>query len=255
MDRIVECRDKPYLSFEDCMQRAELNPNDARLLIKAGCFDRLEPDRNRPELLWQIALSTRAKPITDQGDLFSNPASPNPGQTIQNHSMALAKSGCNSGQSIRNLLPGFGEAGLRDNNTLESTRHTPKPSNYSEKTILSQEVETLGFLISRHPLELYRNRLKNSRIIKVCDLHKHIGKRVEFIGWLVTGKVVMTRHKEAMEFVTFEDTTGLVETVFFPYAFKRFSHILSHTRPYRLFGKVEEDFGAVTVTVERVGYL
>jgi len=58
-----------------------------------------------------------------------------------------------------------------------------------------------------------------------------------------------------MEFVTFEDTTALIETVLFPEAFKRFSHIINYTRPYRLFGKVEEDFGAVTVSVERVGYL
>jgi hypothetical protein len=47
----------------------------------------------------------------------------------------------------------------------------------------------------------------------------------------------------------------LVETVFFPEAFRRFSHILSHTRPYRLFGRVEEDFGALTLTVDRVEYL
>ncbi|NQU04757.1 MAG: hypothetical protein HQ568_01590, partial [Calditrichaeota bacterium] len=64
-----------------------------------------------------------------------------------------------------------------------------------------------------------------------------------------------TKNREAMEFVTFEDTTGLIETVFFPRAFKQFSHMLSYTRPFRLFGLVEEDFGAVTVTVERVGYL
>jgi len=135
------------------------------------------------------------------------------------------------------------------------SRPPPRPPEYSEQTILAQEVETLGFLISRHPLELYRDRVDKRHMVKAVDLHKHIGKRVEFIGWLVTGRVVTTRNREPMEFTTFEDTSGLIETVFFPKAFKRFSHILSYTRPYRLLGRVEEDFGAITVTVERVGYL
>ncbi len=136
-----------------------------------------------------------------------------------------------------------------------TSRPPPRPPEYSEQTILAHEVETLGFLISRHPLELYRDRIDERHIVKAVDLHKHIGKKVEFIGWLVTGKVVMTRNREPMEFTTFEDTTGLIETVFFPQAFRRFSHILSYTRPYRLFGRIEEDFGAVTVTVEKVWYL
>ena len=210
MERIVERRDKPYTSFEDCLRRTELTPTDARLLVKAGCFDRLEskPPRTRPELLWQLALSSNARPATAQSDLFEAEA-----------------------------------------------RHPPRPPEYSEQTILAQEVETLGFLISRHPLELYRDRVDKRRMVRAVDLHKHVGERVGFIGWLVTGKVVTTRNREPMEFTTFEDTSGLIETVLFPQAFKRFSYILSYTRPYRLFGRVEEDFGAVTVTVEKVGYL
>jgi len=116
-------------------------------------------------------------------------------------------------------------------------------------------VETLGFLISHHPLELYKQVLKHRPVVEGCNLKHHVGRKVEVAGWLVTGKVVPTKDREPMEFVTFEDTTSLIETVFFPEAFRRFSHILSYTRPYRLFGKVEEDFGAITMTIERVNYL
>lgn len=55
-----------------------------------------------------------------------------------------------------------------------------------------------------------------------------------------------------MEFLTFEDETGLVEAVFFPKTYRRFCAILDRTRPFMLYGKVEEDFGAVTLTVARV---
>ncbi len=55
-----------------------------------------------------------------------------------------------------------------------------------------------------------------------------------------------------MEFLTFEDEGGIVETTFFPGAYNRFCHILDRNRPYVLYGKVEENWGAVTLTVDRV---
>ena len=55
-----------------------------------------------------------------------------------------------------------------------------------------------------------------------------------------------------MEFLTFEDETGLMETTFFPKAYHRFCSILDKTRPFILHGKVESDFGAHTLTVNRV---
>jgi error-prone DNA polymerase len=69
---------------------------------------------------------------------------------------------------------------------------------------------------------------------------------------LITGKVVHTKHGEPMEFLTFEDETGLVEPTFPPKAYRRFCAILDKSRPFMLYGKVEEDFGAVTMTVKRV---
>jgi DNA polymerase III alpha subunit len=75
------------------------------------------------------------------------------------------------------------------------------------------------------------------------------------VGWLVTGKVIDTKRGEPMEFVSFEDTTALYETTFFPEAYRKFCHMLSYTRPYVLRGKVEEDFGSISLTVSELGFL
>jgi DNA polymerase-3 subunit alpha/error-prone DNA polymerase len=75
---------------------------------------------------------------------------------------------------------------------------------------------------------------------------------VRIAGLLITGKVVHTKHGDPMEFLTFEDETGLVETTFFPKAYHRFCSILDRSSPFILYGKVEEDFGAVTMTVLQV---
>ena len=99
---------------------------------------------------------------------------------------------------------------------------------------------------------LYADALRGKRIIKAKDLPSFIGRHVPVAGLLITGKVVHTKHGDPMEFLTFEDETGQVETTFFPNVYRRFCAILDRSRPFILTGKVEEDFGALTMTVERV---
>jgi len=130
----------------------------------------------------------------------------------------------------------------------------PKPSfpPENEPEHLRHEFSALGFLCDRHPMVLYADTLKKQRIVKVKDLPRFIGRHVRIAGLLITGKVVHTKYGEPMEFLTFEDETGLVETTFFPKAYRRFCTTLERNRPFILYGKVDEDFGAVTMTVKRV---
>jgi DNA polymerase-3 subunit alpha/error-prone DNA polymerase len=122
----------------------------------------------------------------------------------------------------------------------------------NERLRLRHEFAALGFLCDRHPMVLCNGVLENRGIVKARDLKRFVGKPVKIAGLLITGKVVSTKHGEPMEFLTFEDETGLVETTFFPAAYRKFCYMLDRTRPYILTGKVEEDFGALTLTVERV---
>ena len=131
----------------------------------------------------------------------------------------------------------------------------PRVPQYSARTVLEHELETLDFLISRHPLTLYREPLARLKFVRGADLKQHVGKRVTTVGWWVTGKMVTTKDDEPMEFISFEDTSALYETTFFPQTYARFCHILNRSRPYVLTGLVEEDFGAVTLTVDSVRLL
>jgi DNA polymerase-3 subunit alpha/error-prone DNA polymerase len=117
---------------------------------------------------------------------------------------------------------------------------------------LRREFAVLGFLCDRHPMELYASAVRRAGAVKAADVPRRIGRRVRFAGWLITGKVVETKLGEPMEFLTFEDETGLVEATFFPDTYRRFCHLLDREQPYLLAGKVEEDWGAVTLTVDQV---
>ncbi|MFZ7127096.1 MAG: DNA polymerase III subunit alpha [Desulfobacterales bacterium] len=120
---------------------------------------------------------------------------------------------------------------------------------------LRREFAVLGFLCDRHPMALYRKIIDARRTVKADGLHRWLGRQVRFAGWLVTGKVVHTRQGAPMEFLTFEDETGIVETTFFPEAYHRFCHLLNRNRPFLLTGRVEAEWGALTLTVNRVAPL
>ena len=129
------------------------------------------------------------------------------------------------------------------------------PGPYPGHLMLKQEIETLGFLISIHPLDRCRDLLKGLDYTRARDLHSKVGQRVTTIGWLVTGKTVHTRSGDAMKFISFEDTTGIYEAVLFPKIYNRTCHMLSALRPYILKGRVEEDFGSISLTVDWIGFL
>jgi error-prone DNA polymerase len=131
----------------------------------------------------------------------------------------------------------------------------PQTVPYDEKTVLNQEIDTLGMLASRHPLTLYRKTLERIKTVSAVDIGEHIGETVTMAGWWITGKPVSTKHGEPMEFITFEDTAATFETTFFPRAYARFCQKLTRHRPYLLRGKVEEEFGVATLNVQWVGEL
>ena len=121
--------------------------------------------------------------------------------------------------------------------------------------MIRHESEVFGFVLSVHPLELYSHILKRIRYVRAKDLVSRIGQHVTTIGWHITGKTVKAGSGEPMKFVSLEDPTGLYETVFFPDAYKKFCHMLNAERPYILRGKVEENRGAITMTVDWIGFL
>lgn len=140
----------------------------------------------------------------------------------------------------------FGAAG-------EITRPSVKRESGLERS--RREFSVLGFLCDCHPMSLFADRLQGRGIVKAEELGGHVGRRVSVAGLLTAEKIVSTEKGEPMEFVTFEDETGLIETTFFPESFRRFSGILDQERPFVLTGTVEEEFSAVTLTVDHAAPL
>ncbi len=125
----------------------------------------------------------------------------------------------------------------------------------SKHRVWKHEAEVFGFVLSVHPLSLYKTQLKHLKYVGAADLAAKVGKHVTVVGWPVTGKTVRSIKGEPMKFMTFEDMTGTYEAVFFPDIYDRICHLLNLKRPYVLVGKVEESFSAISLTVKQMRVL
>ncbi|WDP90294.1 MAG: DNA polymerase III subunit alpha [Desulfobacter sp.] len=205
-----------------------------------------------------IIRERKTKEFSDLWDFFSRVS------LREDECCALVHSGC-----LDRLNPGNSRAALLWSHALwlrsrQSARacHRTLPGLFdaplpeipdlppdAPKDLIHRELDTLGLLAGSHPITGYAGQIRTLNTVKAADLHNFTGRTVTFAGWLITGKVVRTKQGDPMKFLTFEDETGIVETVFFPKPYARFCHILDYGKPFLLTGKVESDWGAVTLTV------
>ncbi len=92
----------------------------------------------------------------------------------------------------------------------------PALPDFSSERKWAHELETLGFLLSIHPLELAEPFFRPLRksLVPASEMAAHVGKKIQMKGWPITRKEVLTREGEEMEFFTFEDETGLLKRSF-----------------------------------------
>jgi DNA polymerase III alpha subunit len=126
---------------------------------------------------------------------------------------------------------------------------------YSPERRRREEYAALGFVTDTHPMCLHADRLARFKLSRSTELHRHVGRHVLLAGMLTTAKPVHTLQDEPMEFATFDDGEGLIETVLFPKVYRERGHVLFDQGPFIFRGKVEEEFGAITVTITHLDRL
>ncbi len=215
-ERLIESRNAgPFRSIRDLQQRARLPADDLRQLIKIGALDAIAGGYTRPMLLWQLDASGRA----DRG-----------GQVDWIQSGAMS-----------------GAAGQRGGGAV--VEDVPRLREYSEERRRREEHAALGFLTSSHPMALHAETLRRFRLCRSTELHRQVGRSVLVAGMLTTAKPVRTVKDEPMQFATFDDGHGLIESVLFPDLYRKRGHVLFDQGPFLMRGTVTEEFGAVSLTI------
>jgi DNA polymerase III subunit alpha len=217
VERMEREQKRPFVSFEEFRSRTGLAPADLRLLVRVGACDAIAGGRTRPMMLWEIDREAGER---GTGNGERDPARP------------------------RSLFP-----------APHSAAAPPRLREYDTGRRRRAEYELLGFTTDCHPMALYREAMARFRIVPSTDLARHVGRSVLCAGMLTTAKPVHTIQDEPMEFATFDDGAGLIETVLFPGVYRSRGHVLFDQGPFIFRGKVEEEFGAITVTVTHIDRL
>ncbi len=102
----------------------------------------------------------------------------------------------------------------------------PNVPDWDESVRLANEKEILGFWISGHPLEKYREKIEDLHAIKTSDvlaMKSSTPKNEDIaVGGLITGvRIAKTRKGDLMAGLVIEDMHGRVEAAVFPEAYKR----------------------------------
>jgi DNA polymerase III alpha subunit len=215
MERIVACRSAPYRDPADLRRRAGLGTDDLRTLIRVGACDSIAGGWTRPMMLWD----------------------------------ADREAGSSRNRSTARAPLGTGLPSLR---LSDQSPRPPTLREYTPERRREEEYATLGFTTGSHPMELYRDRCARFRLCPAPDLPGHVGQTVLCTGMLTTAKPVTTARDEPMDFATFDDGHGLIETVLFPDIYRDRGHLLFDQGPFIFRGRVEEEFGAVTVTITQL---
>ncbi|MFL5515260.1 MAG: DNA polymerase III subunit alpha [Gemmatimonadales bacterium] len=215
----------PYRSLFDLQHRTGLTADDLRALIKVGALDSLADGWTRPMMLWMVDTGWRN------------------GGTAEQPNAARSQSAGNQG---RTTLPSWFD---------NLPPAVPVLRDYAPERRRREEYSALGFVTDTHPMRLHTDALAGFRLCRSTELHRHVGRYVLLAGMLTTAKPVHTMQDEPMEFATFDDGHGLIETVLFPPVYRERGHVLFDQGPFIFRGKVEEEFGAVTVTVTHLDRL
>ncbi|HIJ77977.1 MAG: DNA polymerase III subunit alpha [Desulfobulbaceae bacterium] len=227
IDSIIEERDQdgPYSSLEDLCNRIDSRKVNRRViesLIKAGAFDSLGGKRSQYFAILDQAMeqaqATQRDRLSGQISLFA-------------------------------VMP-------QDEIDKSSAIELPNIPEWDEKDRLIFEKETVGFYITGHPLDNYRQDIKAVADTDLVGLAQWGDNQPVRVGGLVRDyKEHRSKKGDRMAFITLEDTSGAAEVVIFPTTFAESGHLLTANEPIIILGTAKQEEHGAKIIAESVDTL
>jgi len=125
----------------------------------------------------------------------------------------------------------------------------PETPDWDEHTRLSNEKEILGFFITGHPLERYREKLEDLRALSTAELaamKSSTGKdeNLTTAGIITNLRVLKSKRGDFYAQAALEDLSGSIEMLVFPDAFKKLQDKVKMEVPVLVRGGVRIEEGA-----------
>lgn len=129
----------------------------------------------------------------------------------------------------------------------------PKIPEWRDAELLAGEKEALGFYLTRHPLDPYKEHLEryaSAGIGKLAD--QPPGGEVTVGGMITAVRLHLTKRGKQMAFVTIEDFTGGTDAVVFPSVFPEVRSLLVVDKAVFVQGKVDKEREPPSIMVDRL---
>jgi DNA polymerase-3 subunit alpha len=132
--------------------------------------------------------------------------------------------------------------------THEHNDKLPNVPDWDEHTRLAAEKEILGFFITGHPLEKYKDKLEDFRALtteEICGLKTSTGKDEIYSGGVIANlRVLKSKKGEFYALAQLEDLSGCVDMLVFPEAYRRLAEKVKLEVPVLIRGGVRVEEGS-----------
>ncbi|WP_017756097.1 DNA polymerase III subunit alpha [Calidifontibacillus oryziterrae] len=122
----------------------------------------------------------------------------------------------------------------------------------STKDKLQFEKEVLGFYLSSHPLEPYKDLLNRMNAQTIGALKGMVGSIVHIGALIVDERLIKTKKGEQMAFLQLSDETGEIDAVVFPNTYKKYVKSIKKGEILFINGKVEERAGQLQLIINQL---
>ena len=122
-----------------------------------------------------------------------------------------------------------------------------------QDAILAMEKEIIGFYVTGHPLDRYREKMASLVAIdRLQSDQVSDGRQVRLGGLIVSAKRLNTKSGDMMCFVGLEDFSGQIEIVVFPRVFEKTSRLLAPDMAIMVSGRLSVNEEGVKVLAQDI---
>jgi DNA polymerase-3 subunit alpha len=130
-----------------------------------------------------------------------------------------------------------------------SSSTLPDTPDWDEHTRLANEKEILGFFITGHPLDRYRDKLRDLGALsttEICALKSSTGKEetIASAGIITNLRVLKSKRGDFYAQAALEDMHGIIDMLVFPEAYRKLQEQVKLTVPVLVRGGVRIEEGA-----------
>lgn len=134
---------------------------------------------------------------------------------------------------------------------IDEHLQVPNVAEFDTKTLLEYEFETLGFYVSAHPLDPYKDKIKNIKHNLSSEVEEIINQEALFIGKIEQLKVKLSKKGNKFAIATLMDFHGKIDIMIFEKDLEKLNE-LNLDEPIAIKARIEKVGDFLRITAKKI---